>query len=172
LILFIILKYFQTSSTTARQLTIQYKYGTVFSMSEFSRETIRLNDQEVAAITSELEKITAQRQELADKDPREFIMGVTEDKAVLSVDELYGVEISEERFIVRYAPLDTLVEGIPAQEQRMTYFEVSRLRDGGTTNMPTRFGKIHRPTPHRPAPTTIDGKVVTPLVELMIPSEA
>jgi len=138
---------------------------------QFPQEAIRLDDNEAAAVASALEKVTEQRTELAEKDPRQFILGITEGRELLSVDEMYGVDISEERFIVRFSPLDRLVAGEQMQEQRMTYMEVRRIRDGGTTYMPTRFGNIHRPAPHKEAPTTLDGKIVTPLTDAM-PNQA
>lgn len=140
-------------------------------MSEITREPVGLTDQEVTAVTAELDRIAAERRALAEKDPREFILGVTVGRALLSVDELYDVEIDEERFIVRFAPLAALVEGEPVQEQRMTYLEVDRYRDGGTTFMPTQFGEVYKPARQHSMPATLDGDIITPLAGLMPSTE-
>lgn len=130
-----------------------------------------LSEDDKKAILIGLEQITKEREELKDKDPHEVVLGITSDGALLSVDEHYKADpFKGAYFVVRHAPLSELASGQPFVRQEMTYGEVTRSRDGGTTIMPTQFGEIYSPAPSHAEPTTLDSVPITPLPVDLLPN--
>lgn len=126
-------------------------------------ETLSLNDHEIAGIAIAMEGVHKQRLELIAQDPQEMVKGVTENRELLVIDELHESESIDAHFIVRYASISKLIEDEPLEEQSMSYREVRRFRDGGTTIMPTKFGVVVSPAPNRKLPSRLDKKIIMPL---------
>jgi len=101
-----------------------------------------------------IDAIDAKRQEEfanTEVKPIEFISGVTEDGLYVSVDENRGLDMGADNyFVIRVAGTKKDQEkGVLWQEDRMSYGDVLRFRDGGTTSIPSILGHFHKPSPFR-----------------------
>jgi hypothetical protein len=105
-------------------------------------------------------------------EPYHFVEGITPAREYVAVVERPGAPL-DENFTIYHAPIAALATSDPIRTQVVSYFDVKRLRDGGTTMLPTEFGEINKPAPpdgkRMPSPATIDGREIIPIEHLIDP---
>lgn len=99
---------------------------------------------------------------------REYVMGVTYDGKIVSVDEHSG-GIEDHYFVVRVGDVSQLAQGTPLSEQEIAYnsYDVERDRGDGATLLMSEFGGIGIPQSvlDEPRLPNFEDRVIFPIGE-------
>lgn len=167
-------------------LTNYLTYAKILLMPEFQNQnpeqTLPVERQRPPVFTAEeLDAVLRARAEIAltrsndegEKTYDEYVMGVTYDGIVVSVDERPGrtsdnPRNTDDHFVIRIGDAAQLAQGASLSEEKLPYgtLRSMRRRDGGTTDLITEDDKnIYVPAPQKDELPRFDGKVLFPIDE-------